>query len=186
MKRPGFFQGVVVAAVLGFAASTFIAVFTPFIGIGLVSRLAIPAMGLAYILYLFSRNEEKTGRITTLVLWSAMSLAAWWVGPPLPFYLLIHAGAVWLVRSLYFYSSVIPSLMDMGLTGLSIVTAIWALSRTGSVFLGTWCFFLVQALFAAIPQKLGIKSKAATAVANDTFDRARRQADAALEQLITR
>jgi hypothetical protein len=85
MKRPGFFQGVVVAAVLGFAASTFIAVFTPFIGIGLVSRLAIPAMGLAYILYLFSRNEEKTGRITTLVLWSAMSLAAWWVGPPLPF-----------------------------------------------------------------------------------------------------
>jgi hypothetical protein len=186
MNRPGFFQGVVVAAVLAFFASAFIAVFSPFVGIAAVTRLVIPGLALAYILYLFSRNDERTGRATTIVLWSAMTLSMWWLAPPLPFYLLIHAGAVWLVRSLYFYTGVIPSLMDMALSGLSIVTAIWALSRTGSVFLGTWCYFLVQALFSAIPQTIGTKAGPATPpMTNDEFERARRQADGALKQLIT-
>jgi hypothetical protein len=186
MNRPGFFQGVAAAAVLGFLASAVIAVFTPFIGIGAVTRLVIPGLALAYILYLFSRNDERTGRVTSIVLWSAMTLAMWWLAPPLPFYLLIHAGAVWLLRSLYFYAGVIPSLMDMALTGLSIVTAVWALSRTGSVFLGTWCYFLMQALFTAIPQSIGAKTgPAALPMVNNEFERARRQADAALKQLIT-
>jgi len=66
------------------------------------------------------------------------------------------------------------------------VTSVWALSRTGSVFLGTWCFFLVQALFTAIPSSVGAKSRAgAIPQASDEFERARRQADAALKQLIT-
>jgi hypothetical protein len=186
MNRPGFFHGVAAAAVLGFLASAVIAVLTPFIGIGAVTRLVIPGLAFVYILYLFSRNDERTGRVTTIVLWSGMTLATWWLAPPLPFYVLIHAGAIWLMRSLYFYSGVIPSLMDMALTGLSIVTSIWALSRTGSVFLGTWCFFLVQALFIAIPNSIGKKTgPAAPPLANNEFERARRQADAALKQLIT-
>ena len=185
MKRPGFFHGVAVAAVLGFFASVFIAVFTPFVGVGVVTRLVIPGLALAYILYLFSRTDEKTGRVTTLVTWTAVTLATWWFAVPLPFYVLIHAGAIWLVRSLYFYSGVVPSLLDMGLTGLSVITSIWALSRTGSVFLGTWCFFLVQALFAAIPQSIARKASNPEHAKDDGFERARRQADAALKTLIT-
>jgi hypothetical protein len=186
MKRPGFVQGVVVAAVLGFVASAFIAVFIPFVGVGAVTRLVIPLLALAYLLYLFSRNDEKTGRVTALFLWSAMAMVTWWIAPPLPFYLLIHAGAVSLVRSLYFYSGILPSLMDMALTGLSLVASIWALSRTGSVFLATWCFFLVQALFTAIPRSMGTKPVADTLAEQTEFERARRQADAALRQLIAR
>jgi hypothetical protein len=185
MKRPGFIHGVVAAAVLGFGASASIAVFAPFLGTGLVSRLVIPGLALAYLLYLFSRNSERTGRVTTLVLWSAMTLASWWLAPPLPIYLLMHAGAVWLVRSLYFYSGILPSLLDMGLTGLSVVTSIWALSRTGSVFMGTWCFFLVQALFTAIPQSMRNRPGPVSPATSNEFERARRQADAALKQLIT-
>lgn len=186
MTRPGFFHGVMAAAVLGFIASAFIAVFTPFVGIGLVTRLVVPALALGYLLYLFSRNAEKTGRVTTLVLWSSMTLVAWWFAPPLPFYLLIHAGAIWLVRSLYFYSGVLPSLMDMALTGFGLVASVWALSRTGSVFLGTWCFFLVQALFTAIPRSTVGEPVPVELAATNEFERARRQADAALRQLITR
>lgn len=186
MRRPGFFNGVAVAAVLGVLASAFIAVFTPFIGIGAVTRLVIPALGLLYIVYLFSRNDETTGRVTSIALWSAMTAALWWIAPPLAFYLLLHAGAVWLVRSLYFYSGVVPSLMDMVLSGLAIVVAVWALSRTGSVFLATWCFFLVQALFVAIPESLANLDPSRTETgANDEFDRARRRAEAALKQLIS-
>ena len=69
MKRPSFLHGVLVAAVLGFFASAFVATLTPFVGLGAVLRLVIPALGLAYLLYLLSRSKERVGRITTLSLW---------------------------------------------------------------------------------------------------------------------
>jgi hypothetical protein len=187
MKRPTFLQGVVVAAILGFLASAFVAALIPFVGVGAIARLVIPGLALAYLLYLFSCNNERTGRVTTLVLWAAMSVMTWWFAPPLPLYLLVHIAAIWLVRSLYFYSGVFPALMDMGLNALSLVIALWAISRTGSVFLATWCFFLVTALFVVIPQSVRGKSRSQSAsnVDNEKFERARRQADQALRQLFT-
>jgi len=187
MKRPSFFHGVVVAAVFGFFASAVVATLTPFVGLGVVLRLVIPALGLAYLLYLFSRSEDRVGRVTTLALWSALAAVTWWVAPPLPLYLLIHVAAVWLVRSLYFYSGVLPALMDLGLSTLSVSATVWAITRSGSMFLATWCFFLVQALFVAITPsvKSGQKSLRNTAVESETFENARRQADQALRQLFT-
>jgi hypothetical protein len=187
MKRPGFLHGVVVAAVFGFFASAFVATLTPFVGFGSVVRLVIPALGLAYLLYLMSRSKERLGRVTTLSLWGALAVITWWVAPPFPLYLLIHVSAIWLIRSLYFYSGVMPALLDLGLNALSISAAVWALTRSGSVFLATWCFFLVQALFVAIPPTVKGRKKPErnTAVENETFEQARRQADAALRQLFT-
>lgn len=187
MKRPSFLHGVMLAAVLGFFASAVVATLTPFIGLGSVIRLVIPALAFAYLLYLFSRSEERVGRVTALSLWSVMALVSWWISPVLPLYLLIHVGAVWLLRSLYFYSGVLPALMDLGLNGLSISASVWAITRSGSVFLATWCFFLVQALFVAIPSAVQRKQEAPTntAVENEKFESARRQADQALRQLFT-
>lgn len=185
MKRPSFLHGVIVAAVLGFFASAVVATLTPFVGLGAVIRLVIPALGLAYLLYLFSRSEERIGRVTTLSAWGALAAVVWWVAPPLPLYLLIHVGAVWLVRSLYFYSGVLPALMDLGLSALSVSATVWAITRSGSVFLATWCFFLVQALFVAIPPTMKSRQQAQTAPANEGFEQARRQADRALRQLLT-
>ena len=187
MKRPGFLHGVVVAAVFGFFASAVVATLTPFVGFGSVIRLVIPALGLAYLLYLMSRSKERLGRVTTLSVWSALAIVTWWVAPPFPLYLLIHIAAIWLIRSLYFYSGVLPALMDLGLNALSISAAVWAITRSGSVFLATWGFFLVQALFVAIPPTIRRKTKPVrnTAVENETFEQARRQADAALRQLFT-
>ncbi len=187
MKRPTFFHGVIVAAVLGFFASAVIATLTPFVGIGSVIRLVIPGLGLAYLLFLFSRSEERVGRVTTLTLWSVLAAASWWIAPPLPLYLLIHVAAVWLVRSLYFYAGLFPALMDLGLSALSISASVWAITRSGSVFLATWCFFLVQALFVAIPPAIKEKStpQRNTATENEKFERAKRQADEALRTLFT-
>ncbi len=187
MKRPSFLHGVIVAAILGFFASAVVATLTPFVGIGAVLRLVIPALGLAYLLYLISRSQERLGRVTTLTLWGALAAATWWIGPPLPLYLLIHVAAVWLVRSLYFYSGVLPALMDLGLNALSISASVWAISRSGSVFLATWCFFLVQSLFVAIPPAIQKKARASqdTVTESEAFERARRQADQALRQLFT-
>lgn len=187
MKRPTFFNGVIVAAVLGFVASVVVATLSPFIGLASVIRLVVPALGLAYLLYLFSRSKERVGRVTTLAAWGTLAAVTWWIAPPLTLYLLIHVAAVWLVRSLYFYSGVLPALMDLGLSALSISATVWAISRSGSVFLATWCFFLVQALFVAIPPAVKSRNQAQrnTALESKTFEHARRQADKALRQLFT-
>jgi hypothetical protein len=187
MKKPNFFHGVVVAAVLAFATSVVIGALTPLVGVGSVIRFVIPMISLAYILYLLRSSSERVGRITTISLWSALAITTWWVGPPLPFYVLVHVGAVWLVRSLYFYSGIFPALIDLGLSAMSVSAFIWAMSRTGSVFLATWTFFLVQALFVAIPASISGKKSDPGSLAsnNETFDRARRQADRALQQLFT-
>ena len=162
MKQHTFLHGVIVAAVLAFFASAIVATLTPFVGFG-------------------------GGRVTTLSLWSALAVITWWFAPPLPLYLLIHVGAVWLVRSLYFYSGILPALMDLGLSGLSISAAVWAATRSGSVFLATWCFFLVQALFVTIPPAIKSKRQTRQHATADTeaFDNAKRQADRALRQLFT-
>ena len=187
MKRPRFLHGVLVAAVLGFFASAVVATLTPFLGFSTVIRLIIPALGLAYLLYLISRSNERVGRLTTLTLWTALATVTWWVAPPFPIYLLIHVSAVWLVRCLYFYSGVMPALMDLGLSALSISAAVLAITRSGSVFLATWCFFLVQALFVAIPPSVNGKTRPQqnAPADNGDFERARRQADSALRQLFT-
>ena len=187
MKRPTFVNGVFVAAVLGFFASAVIATLTPFVGFGAVVRLVIPALGLAYLLFLFSRSPERVGRVTTLFLWSALATVTWWLAPPLPLYLLVHVGAVWLVRSLYFYSGILPALLDLGLSALSISAMVWAITRSGSVFLATWSFFLVQSLFVTIPPAISARKKVAQSAPGRSgdFDRARRQADEALQQLFS-
>ena len=65
---------------------------------------------MTYLLYLFPHSDRRAGRVTTFALWSVMAIANWLFVPSFAFYLLIHAGALWLIRSLYFYSGVVPAL----------------------------------------------------------------------------
>ena len=186
MNKPNFMHGVAVAALLAFAASAVIATLTPFVGFLSVVRLMVPALGLAYLLFLFRTNDERTGRLTTLFAWGLMASITWGISPPLGFYVLLHVGAIWLVRSLYFYTGVLPSFLDLGLSASSVFALGWALERTGSVFIGVWCFFLVQAVFVWIPRSFRNRSaRAAPSIENDRFEQARRQADQALQQIFT-
>jgi len=186
MKQPSFSYGIVVALLIAVAAGAVFAALEPLMSIGTLLRLMIPAMGLAYLVCLFRRSAESTGRITTIALWCAVSAVTWLFAPPIPVYLLIHAGMLWLVRSLYFYSGVFPALLDLALSALSVSAATWAMTRSGSVFLATWCFFLVQAVFAVIPRRLGtLARREAEENGDDAFERARRRADAVLRQLFT-
>lgn len=186
MKRPSFFAGVIVALAIALAAGAVFAAIAPLLGAGTTLRLAIPAMGLAYLAWLLRRSTERTGRITALVLWSVVSLALWLLAPPFAVYLLVHAGMLWLVRSLYFHSGLVPALLDLGLCALSVSAATWAVTRSGSVFLATWCFFLVQAMFVVIPSTRRPASRPAGETSDEAFECARRRADAALRQLFSR
>ena len=187
MTRPTFLHGVVAAAVLAFCASAMLATLTPFLGFGAVIRLAVPVLALGYLVYLMRSINQTTGKVVTLSLWCSLAAVTWWAAPPLPTYLLIHAGAVWLVRSLHNYSGVIPAAMDLGLCALSLVTFSWAFLRTGSVFAATWSCFLVQALWVAIPPSIQRRNPMRESTSgNEPFERARRQADEALRQLSSR
>jgi hypothetical protein len=186
MKAPTFLQGAIAAAFLAFLASATIATLTPVLGLGAVLRLAAPLLAAAYLFYLLRASGQRTGRLATLSLWAAFVAVTWWAAPALPLYLLLHAGAVWLIRSLYSYSSLIPALMDLGLCVLSALAFGWVFMRTGGVFLATWSLFLVQALWVAIPARMGGREALRATAGNERFNRARRQADEALRQLLNR
>jgi len=185
MKRPSFYQGVAfaLAASLGGAAlHGALPVLLPGAG-GL--RPIIAGVGLAYLFYLLSRSPDRVGRISTLLAWTLGATALWLTAPPLGLYVLAHLLMLWLARSLYFHSGVLSSLVDLGLNALALCAALWALVGTGSLFLGLWCFFLVQALFVAIPERLGrrLVSARCTAVPDDPFEHAYRAAETALRRL---
>lgn len=181
---PSFLQGVAVAFVLSLVGAVlFTALSTLFAG-GFIVRLIIALLGFAYVLYLLRGSRERAGRVATVALWCVGAGAAWFTGIPLALYLVVHVGMVWLIRSLYFYSSALPALADMGLSGLALAAAAWAAHHTGSVFLTLWTFFLVQALFVAIPRSMrGQSGERPARTAPEPFERAHRAAQSALRRL---
>lgn len=185
MKQPTFFEGVAVAVAASLLGSTLYSVLSSVFPAGAVLRLLIAGIGLAYVLYLLSRSRERLGRVTVVAGWTLVTGVIWFIEPPLMLLVLVQLGLIWLIRSLYFYSSVLPALADLGLNGLSLAAAIWATGQTGSVFLSLWCFFLVQALFVAIPGRLSRCNRQIPAgpEIEDRFQHAHRAAETAVRKL---
>ncbi|MGH8626526.1 MAG: hypothetical protein ACREYC_15080 [Gammaproteobacteria bacterium] len=184
MKRPAFLEGVVVAFAASAAGSVLFTVLGAVLPGGLLLRFLIAGLGLCYVLYLLKRSRDRIGRITSLAAWAVLAGATGFVQPSLPAYLLVHVGALWLIRSLYFYSSLLSALGDLWLNALSVIAAVWALRQTGSMFLSIWCFFLVQALFVAIPCALQRKKhRPGEPEAEDRFQQSYRVAESALRNL---
>jgi hypothetical protein len=70
---------------------------------------------------------------------------------PLFTQVLIQAGIIWLLRSLYFHGSILSAALDFGLVSVGLAASAWAMVNTGSLGGALWSFFLVQALFCWIP-----------------------------------
>ena len=184
MKRPTFFEGVVVALIASvFGAAVFSVPAMIFAGSS-IHRLVIAGIGLAYVLYLLARSQERVGRVTVVAVWLVVAAATWWLAPPLPIYVAAHVGMVWLIRSLYFHASALSALADLGLNGLALAAALWAGIQTHSLWLGIWCFFLVQALFVAIPPhwRRPRPGQPPTPDAADRFEAAHQVAESALRK----
>ncbi len=185
MKTPGFLEGAAFAFAVSVIGSLLMSVFLTVLPFSTVLRLLIAGMGLVYVIYLFSRSGERTGRVTTLAAWVVAAIAIWLFTSSIVIYALLHLILIWLIRSLYFYASVLSALADMSLSGVSLLTAFWVVSWTSSIFLSLWCFFLLQALFVFIPTSWKGKpfSTMETSVAENPFDLAHRAAEAAVRKL---
>ena len=153
MKTPTVLEGVGIALAASVAGSVAYTALAAVAGGGAL-RLVVAGLALGYVLYLLARSPGRVGRVTALGAWGAAALLVWLAAPPLALYLLLHLGGLWLLRSLFFHSSLFSAAADLGLSLLALAAGIWALAHTGSLLLGIWCFFLVQALFVAIPTSL--------------------------------
>ena len=100
-------------------------------------------------------------------------------------YLSAHLGLIWLVRILYHQPGPLAAILDLALNVTALVAGIWAYVHAGSVFLGIWTFFLVQALFVAIPAADGRRRGHDTDSRSprDPFQLAYNNAESALRKL---
>jgi hypothetical protein len=181
-KAPTFLGGAAVAFVLALAGAAAFAATTPWLSTAHAIRGIAIALGGAYTLYLLSRSEERTGRIATVALWCVAAAFATVFASSLPLFLICQVASIWLIRSLYFHGSIVTALADLGIGGLALASAIWAAKSSGSVFLSIWCFFLVQALFVALPADVATKARSDEG-SDQPFKRAERSATAALRRL---
>jgi hypothetical protein len=181
-RTPSFAHGLGAALVLSVAGAAGLAALAPWLGAATSLRAVIALLGFAYVLYVIGRSGERVGRITTVVSWCLVASIAWLTGLPLVGYVLLHIGLVWLVRSLYHYSGLLPALADLGVSLLGAAFATWAAQRSGSAWLALWCFFLVQAFHALIPPALAQRGEVAHSN-EDAFARAHRTAESAVRRL---
>jgi len=184
MKSMSFIRGIGIALVLALASSILFSVLTSFVGSVDALRLLIPAAGFAYLTCLLTRSQQRTGRITAMLLWCGAAASLWLLVPGIGLYLLVHGVLIWAVRSVYWYAGTLCALLDLALTLASLAAAVWAAQHTASLFLSVWCLFVTQALFVFIPTQIRKRDKASPNQAElDTFTRAQHTAEAALRRL---
>jgi hypothetical protein len=183
VSKPSLGAGVSVAFVLSACGAALLAALTPWLGEAAALRTLVAMLGFSYTLYVMATSRERVGRLTTLAGWIALAAAGWLLGLPLPGYVLLHVGLVWLVRSLYHYSSLLAALADLALALLGTAFAVWAAQRSGAAWLALWCFFLVQAFHAFIPGSFGRRGRGVPTAPGDSFAQAHRAAEAAVRRL---
>ena len=182
-KRPSLGLGIGAGFVLSVCGAAVLAALWPLAGYSAALRATIALLGLAYVLYVLGKSGERVGRVTTVAVWTLAAAAAWASGMPFVGYVLVHIGLIWLVRSLYFYSGVLPALADLGLSVLGAAFAVWAAHRSHSALLAFWCFFLVQAFHVLLPAAVAERGGKPADDADLKFNRAHAAAEAAIRRL---
>jgi hypothetical protein len=182
-KTPTLGFGLAIAFVLALCGAAVLAALTPFVGSGTALRAVVALLGFTYLLYVLGKSGERAGRVTTVVVWTVAAAFTWISGVPFVGYVLIHVGLLWLVRSLYFYSGILPAIADLGLSLFAIAFAVWAAGRSGSALLALWCFFLVHAFHVLIPAALFGDGKQRGKDEDLAFNRAHHAAEAAIRRM---
>jgi hypothetical protein len=183
MKRPTFMQGAALALILAVGSAVAFVAFVPAFDRVAVLRCLITAQSAAYVIYLLYNSAEKTGRLTVPLLWIISAVCIALFVPGLLPVCIAHLGLVWLVRAVYFHSGLLPAVLDLGLCAVSLTAAIAAAKQSHSVFLSVWTFYLLQALFVAIPSARQASAGRRMSRGDDHFEHAHRRADEELRRL---
>lgn len=152
IQPPGIINGIIIALVISLIAAIASLVLSGLIHQSTLFSMVLYTATLIYLVYLLKNSNSRLGRVVVISSWAVISLACWLFEVPLIAQVLNQAGSIWLVRSLYFHSSLISSLVDAGLVGIGLAASAWAMVNTGSLTTAVWSFFLTQALFCWIPE----------------------------------
>jgi len=152
MKAPAILDGVTLAIVISLGAALASLLLGGLLVYGVLFELLMYAATLVYLLYLLKRSRARIGRIAVIAGWGIASLGCWFFDVALLQQVLVQAGIIWLVRSLYFHGSLFTALLDFGLVSVGLAAAAWAMINTGSLVAALWSFFLVQSLFCWLPR----------------------------------
>ncbi len=182
MKSPRFSEGVLVALIAAFAAGLGQPGLALIFGSTLALGLLVTLGSLAYLLYLLSRAKRRAGRSLVIAAWLLATIGLWALAPSAALFGLAYLGLAWVTRALFIHTRPLPALLDLGLTGLSLVAGIGAWLHSGNLFLAVWTLFLVQALYVWLP---GARTRSADPDLDDRFEQAHRRAEAAVRKLIT-
>ena len=184
MKRAGFLGNVAAALGLSLLGGAGFAGLRVIAGPVFALELVIAGVAGGYLLYLLARAPQSSGRLVAFFAWLVGTGAAFVFSPNLSVLLCSQVLMIWLLRSLYFHSSVFSAIADLALSALALGAAIWAAEQSNSVFMTIWWFFLVQALFVCIPARFPYADRDRQAPAPDAFMGAQRAADAAVRRLV--
>lgn len=185
MNRPGFFEGVVLSVFISITGSILFHGLESLLSVNLILQPVIAVTFFIYLLYLLIRSKQRTGRITVIALWFLASLLMLSLNTPIMIFLLVQGCMLWLIRSVYFYTSVLSSAADLLLTTTGILAAVWTARYTDSLIFSLWSFYLIQALFVTIPvnwRKPALNRKTSLP-ADDSFEHAYHSAEKAVRLL---
>ena len=187
MKTPGILEGTGVAIIASLGAGVLGALLPILVSNATSARIVVASLALAYLLFLLKRSDERSGRFVVLVAWLVISVGVWMLDASLLWFVLSQALTIWIIRALYFHSSVLPALFDLGLVGFGLIASAWAILQTSSLVMAVWCFFLTQSLFGMIPKFRGSNddSIGINADHQDRFQSAHRVALEAVRKLST-
>jgi hypothetical protein len=184
MKSVSFTEGVLLALVSSLVGAISYTALLPIADGEIAICITIACLGLGYIIYLLKRSGERIGLLSTIVIWAVMTATLFIFNPSPLLFLTVQLGFIWIIRSLYFYASVISALADLALVSFSLMATIWATYQTDSLLLSIWCCLLVNSLFVFIPldmeQRVDRSGSAAMQV--DRFQQAYQAAESAIKQ----
>ena len=184
MKSASFKEGILLALVSSLVGAISYTALLPIVDGELAICFTIACLGLGYIIYLLKRSDERIGLLSTIVVWAVITAALFLFIPSPLLFLTTQLGFIWIIRSLYFYASVISALADLALVSFSLMATIWATYQTESLFLSIWCCLLVNSLFVFIPvdMKQRVDRSGPAAMQVDRFQQAYQAAESALKQ----
>lgn len=185
MKRRTFVESLWFALAASLAGSALFFTLAPWFTETTLIKFVVTVMTSGAVCFLVIRTPRRVGRITTLTVWLLWVILAWLLVGSVLVFTGLHLAIVWLIRSLYCYTSPMAALIDLGLCGLSLVASIGAFNHSGSVFLALWCLFLVQSLVAMIPSSFKRRKNVQIdrCTEADRFNRAYRTAEWALRKI---
>ncbi len=182
MKKMTFNKGVMFAFVASLFSTICFSVLSGVLDSDLLMKSISSVVIFVYLVYLMQCSNIRTGRPTIILIWSILSVVLVYLVDSFVLFLMLQILLIWLVRSLFYYSGAITSLIDLCLTVFSFFVAIWAIAHTDSLFASVWSFFLFQATFVFIPENFKADRKTATGQINE-FERSFYQTQVAIKQL---